>query len=86
MLQTGIYVTPAARRPQDMRGLTFPLEFEIIDKRESTLAHVHLDEKEPQAGANAPYKVKALLTVRRPTQPPGTHSAAMCAGKMRRQC
>ena len=65
MLQTGIYVTPASRRPQDMRGLTFPLEFEIIDKRESTLAHANLDAKEPQPGANAPYRVRALLTVRR---------------------
>jgi hypothetical protein len=77
-LQTGIYATPTTRAPKDMRGLTFPVEFEIIDR---LLSPEELASNAQAAGKseavefqkpNAPYQVKVLLTVRgfpRPLQP-----------------
>jgi hypothetical protein len=71
-VQTGIYAVAATRAPKDMRGLTFPVEFEIIDKLDSPEA-VAAAKASPDkaAGAefkkpNAPYVVKILLTVRAP--------------------
>ena len=73
-MQTGIYATGATRAPKDMRGQTFPVEFEIIDHQDSPAAVAAAqsaagDKGKEFRGAefkkpNAPYVVKVLLTVR----------------------
>lgn len=71
------------RRPKDIRGTTFPVEFEIIDSLDTaTEAAQRLVKTDPSATdgvprveekrIGAPYAVKILLQVRRlPCLPAG---------------
>ena len=73
VLQAGIYATEMTRQPKDMRGLSFPVEFEIIDRLLSpeALAAIAKDDSDAAAAAtrpNAPYQVRVLLTVRPSTR------------------
>ena len=70
-MQTGIYATAATRAPKDMRGLTFPVELEIVDRlispEERANAGKDADKSMVEfAKPNAPYSIKVLLTVRHP--------------------
>lgn len=84
-VQTGIFARRQTRAPKDIRGLTFPVEFKLVDVMDSPEAiaaaqatpngTIGVEFKKPAA----PYAVKVLLTVRNPPPlplppPPTTHS------------
>lgn len=67
-MQVGIYATELTRRPIDIRGTSFPVEFRIVDKAPTV---GELKGKPPPDGADSvevkrlgsPYAVKVLLQV-----------------------
>lgn len=89
-VQVGIAATEMTARPKDIRGTTFPVEFEITDTLET--AHEAAARAAKAAGGNvamvedkrlgAPYAVKILLQVRcrkeRLTQRNGLRRGIIC--------
>jgi hypothetical protein len=63
-VQTGVIIAPETRTPKDMRGVTMPVEFAIVDRlaisaNETAGGSPSVELKPP----NAPYAVKVLLSV-----------------------
>ena len=60
----GVFATPDARAPRDVRGQTLAIRFEIVDKRPLPPAQGAVHGDTAQAQRHGPYTVAVSLQVR----------------------